>query len=277
MMRKSLCEFESPRNCLHFLSRRHAHRSIVCSLPADYESRLQGLKVLVAGATGRTGKQVVKVLQQVGVPVRALVRDTAKAVKQLPSGPGVEVVQGDVFQYSSLPAALGDANAIIVTTGASDVTDPLGPFNVDYQGTVNLVALAKQKGIKKFVLVTSIGADETFNPLNLFWGVLFWKKRAEEELQRSGLDYTIVRPGGLKDTVKDGGRPGAIVMRGPGFYGVNPLNRLAEPAGAILRKQVAEVCVAALVEADAQNKVVEIVAKEEAVEKSFTDLFKSVF
>lgn len=46
------------------------------------------------------------------------------------------------------------------------------------------------------VQVSSIGADDVLNPLNLFWGVLFWKKRAEEELQRSGLDYTIVRPGG---------------------------------------------------------------------------------
>ncbi|GAX80019.1 hypothetical protein CEUSTIGMA_g7458.t1 [Chlamydomonas eustigma] len=276
MLRKGLLTANVSHNCKLFASKRHSHKTAVCSLPADYDSRLKGLKVLVAGATGRTGKQVVEVLQQAGVPVRALVRDTTKAGKLLPSGPGVEVVQGDVFQYSSLPAALGDANAIIVTTGASDVTDPLGPFNVDYQGTVNLVALAKQKGIKKFVLVTSIGADETFNPLNLFWGVLFWKKRAEEELQRSGLDYTIVRPGGLKDSVKDGGRPGAIVMRGPGFYGVNPLNRMAEPAGAILRKQVAEVCVAALTEADAQHKVVEIVAKEEAVERSYADLFKSV-
>lgn len=45
------------------------------------------------------------------------------------------------------------------------------------------------------VLITSVGTDEPFFPLNLLWGVLFWKKRAEEELQRSGLDYTILRPG----------------------------------------------------------------------------------
>lgn len=45
------------------------------------------------------------------------------------------------------------------------------------------------------VLVTSVGTDAPFFPLNLLWGVLFWKKRAEEALQRSGLDYTIIRPG----------------------------------------------------------------------------------
>lgn len=66
---------------------------------------------------------------------------------------------------------------------------------MDYQGTVNLVTAAKEKGVKKIVLVTSIGTDEPFFPLNLLWGVLFWKKRAEEAVQRSGIEYTIVRPG----------------------------------------------------------------------------------
>lgn len=41
----------------------------------------------------------------------------------------------------------------------------------------------------------SSGADDPLFPLNLAWGVLFWKKRAEEEIQRSGMEYTIVRPG----------------------------------------------------------------------------------
>jgi hypothetical protein len=44
---------------------------------------------------------------------------------------------------------------------------------VDFSGTANLVALAKQRGLRKFVLITSIGTDDLINPLNLFWGVLF--------------------------------------------------------------------------------------------------------
>jgi len=50
------------------------------------------------------------------------------------------------------------------------------------------------------VLVTSVGTDAPFSPLNLLWGVLFWKKRAEEALQRSGLEYTIIRPGELRQS-----------------------------------------------------------------------------
>jgi uncharacterized protein YbjT (DUF2867 family) len=53
------------------------------------------------------------------------------------------------------------------------------------------------KDALQVVLVTSVGTDSPFFPLNLLWGVLFWKKRAEEALQRSGLDYTIIRPGGV--------------------------------------------------------------------------------
>ncbi len=63
------------------------------------------------------------------------------------------------------------------------------------QGTRNVLSAASRAGVKRVVFVTSIGADDVLNPLNLFWGILFWKKRAEEELQRSGIAYTIVRPG----------------------------------------------------------------------------------
>ena len=65
--------------------------------------------------------------------------------------------------------------------------------------------------------------------------VLFFKKRAEEEVQRSGITYTIVRPGGLQDTLREGQTmPGGIVMRGPDAFGFPPR---ATPGG-ILRSQV---------------------------------------
>ena len=111
-------------------------------------------------------------LAKAGVPQRALVRDTSRANQLL--GPGtstLDIVRGDVYQYASLPSAMEGCTAVICCTGARDAKDPFGPFNVDYQGTLNLIAAAKTKGVKKFVLVTSIGADDVLNPLNLFWGV----------------------------------------------------------------------------------------------------------
>ena len=125
--------------------------------------------------------------------------------------------------------------------------------------------------------ITSIGTDDFFNPLNLLWGVLFWKKRAEEELQRSGLKYTIVRPGGLRDKPKEDGKVGGkvggnIVMKGPNSYGLPP----KDPPGSILREQVADVCVNSLIESEADNKIVEIVAEEKASELTFSQLFASL-
>ena len=65
--------------------------------------------------------------------------------------------------------------------------------------------------------------------------VLFWKKRAEEAIQRSGLDYTIVRPGGLTDAPRGSEPQGYIVMGGPDTFGLPPRKR----GGSILRSQVA--------------------------------------
>ena len=64
--------------------------------------------------------------------------------------------------------------------------------------------------------------------------MLFWKKRGEEALQRSGLPYTIVRPGGLQNAPRQGQGPGGIVMAGPGTFGLPP----KRTPGSILRSQV---------------------------------------
>ena len=67
----------------------------------------QGIKVLVAGATGGVGRAVVRQLVAQGVPVRALVRDGVKAAGLLPAPrQGVETVEGDVYKFSTLPKAM---------------------------------------------------------------------------------------------------------------------------------------------------------------------------
>lgn len=234
---------------------------------------LAGLTVLVAGATGGTGKEVVKQLVDLGVPVRALVRDAAKARQELPPSDSVEIVTGDVFQYDTVERAMAGCNAVVCATGnRPSPLDPAGPFNVDYQGTQNLIGAASNAGCEAFVLVSSIGADELFFPLNLFYGVLFWKKRAEEKLQRSGLRYTVVRPGGLKNELGAGEEEGAVVMGKAGTFGLPP----KETPGSILRSQVASVCVKALREPDAANKVIEIVAKADQPPTTLAEAFASV-
>ena len=66
---------------------------------------------------------------------------------------------------------------------------------MDYEGTLNLLAAAQQAGVKHIVLISTIGTDDLFSPFNLVFGLSLFKKLAEVEVQRSGVTYTIIRPG----------------------------------------------------------------------------------
>jgi uncharacterized protein YbjT (DUF2867 family) len=218
------------------------------------------MKAFVAGATGQTGRRIVQQLVERGIPVRAMVRnlETGKAI--LPQS--VELIVGDVLQGDRLAEAIGDATVILCATGAAPSFDPTGPYSVDYVGTKNLVDAAKARGIEHFVIVTSLCVSKFFHPLNLFWLILFWKKQAEAYIEDSGLTYTIVRPGGLKN------EDNAYPIR------MSSADTLFE--GSIPRSKVAAVCVESLFSPDARNKILEIVAPEDAPAKDWAELFQSV-
>ncbi len=219
------------------------------------------MKAFVVGATGETGRRIVRVLVAKGIPVRAMVRDRQRAQEILPNV--VECVEGDVLNRDNITHAIADCTVLVCATGARPSFDPTGPYQVDYEGTKNLVDVAKVQEIQHFVLVSSLCVSRFFHPLNLFWLVLWWKKQAENYLIQSGLTYTIVRPGGLKNDDTDD-RP--LVM--------TPADTLFE--GNVPRLKVAETCVEALLNPQAQNKIVEIVAQENATAKSYSELFAGV-
>lgn len=218
------------------------------------------MKAFVAGATGETGRRIVQELIKRNIPVRAMVRNLDKAREILP--PEAELVVGDVLKPESLGAAIGDSTVVLSATGASPSLDPTGPYKVDCEGTKNLVDVAKTKGIEHFVMVSSLCVSQLFHPLNLFWLILVWKKQAEDYLQQSGLTYTIVRPGGLKNE----DNPDPVVM--------SSADTLFD--GSIPRRKVAQVCIEALSEPDARNKIVEVVASADSADKSWDQLFASV-
>ncbi len=218
------------------------------------------MKAFVAGATGQTGRRIVQELVKRQIPVRALVRDLDKAREILPSE--TQLVVGDVLKVESLTTALGDSTVLVCATGASPTFDPTAPYKVDYEGTKNLVDAAKAKGIEHFVFVSSLCVSQLFHPLNLFWLILVWKKQAEEYIQKSGLTYTIVRPGGLKNEDNSD----RVVM--------SAADTLFD--GSIPRQKVAQVCIEALFQSAARNKIVEIVAKPEATDKSWEQLFANI-
>ncbi|KAJ6792029.1 3-beta hydroxysteroid dehydrogenase/isomerase [Iris pallida] len=229
-------------------------------------------KVFVAGSTGRTGKKVVEQLLSRGFDVRAGAVDLDKAKSSLPTGPSVDIVRADVTEGPDrLAEAIGDAEAVICATGFRYSWDVFAPWKVDYFGTVNLVEACSKLGVKRFIHVSSIlvnGAamGQILNPayvvLNAFGLTLIAKLQAEQYIRRSGIDYTIIRPGGLRNDPPTGN----IVME--------PEDTLFD--GSISRDQVADVAVEALFCPESSYKVVEIVARADAPKRSIKDLFSAI-
>lgn len=221
--------------------------------------------VLVAGATGKTGSLVVAELQAQGYAVRAFVRSTAKAAERL--GPDVEAVQGDLRDPDSIAAAMDGVGAVINAAGAGGNSDDENntPERVDFEGARNLAEAAAAVGVEQYVLVSSRGATHDDHVLNrMFNNVLIWKRRGEEAVAASGVPYTIVRPGGLAD---DPGGNQAIIFE----QGDTRLENIW-----INRADVARVCVAALANEDARNKVFEIHAEDGEPQSDFAAEFASL-
>jgi uncharacterized protein YbjT (DUF2867 family) len=161
--------------------------------------------VLVIGGTRGTGLEVVKVLRTRGDDVIVLARpdSDASGAEKL----GARIVRGNAMNLPDLKAALAGSQvrAVVSTLGARTVKEP----RPDFQGNRNAIDAAKEAGVKRFVLVTVIGAGDSLPAAPWFArrflkNVINDKTQAESYLAGSGLDYTIIRPGGLLDKEAQG-------------------------------------------------------------------------
>ncbi|KAJ8762084.1 hypothetical protein K2173_006748 [Erythroxylum novogranatense] len=241
---------------------------------ARVDMRQKKKKIFVAGATGKTGKRIVEQLLAKGFQVKAGVRDLEKAKSTFTKdNPSLEFVKTDVTEGSmKLAEAIGsDSEAVICATGFRPGWDLFAPWKVDYYGTINLVEACRKLGVNRFILISSIlvnGAamGQILNPayifLNVFGLTLIAKLQAEQYIRKSGINYTIVRPGGLRNDPPTGN----LVMEAE--------DTLYE--GSISRDLVAEVAVEALLLPESSYKVVEIISRSEAPKRTYEDLFGSI-
>lgn len=205
----------------------------------------KGELVLVAGATGRTGKPAVEQLVARGYKVRAMVRDATKAKDGFPKG--VTVVVADVRDPASLKRAMRGVKYVISTIGAGGGPKPEpggGPEEIDNLGVANLAVAAKNARVKHLVLVSSAAVTKFADyPVPFMRPILAAKFKGENALRASGVPYTIVRPGGLID--EPGGKLAVHLMQGD------------KEAGRIPRADVATICVEALGRKSAMGKTFE--------------------
>ncbi|MEI8251848.1 MAG: SDR family oxidoreductase, partial [Synechococcus sp. ELA057] len=198
----------------------------------------------VSGASGKTGWRTVEEALRRGHRVRALIRPGS----QLPEGlEGAEIVRLDLDQTEALHAALQGCDALVIATGARPSVNLAGPLQVDAIGVQQQIRACKAVGLRRVVLVSSLCAGRWLHPLNLFGLILVWKRLGERWLEQSGLDWTVVRPGGLSEREQD------LEAEGIRFSGPDQ-----QESDSIPRRLVARVCLDALEDPQAIGRIVEI-------------------
>jgi len=160
------------------------------------------MKIAVFGATGGTGREVVKQALAAGHQVTALARNPASLDG---ADPGLTVIAGNVLDIEAVQQVLAGADAAVVSLGNT----ANNPDSVVSQGTgVILDAIAMQGGPRRLVVVSSIGVGDSKDQVPFAFKMLMKtvlrkamedKERQEALVKASGLDWIIVRPGGLTD------------------------------------------------------------------------------
>jgi uncharacterized protein YbjT (DUF2867 family) len=156
------------------------------------------MKVLVAGAHGKTARRLVRMLVDDGHEVRGLVRKR----EQMPDveADGAEPVLVDL-EEEKVEGGVGDAvegcDAVVFAAGAGPGSGAARKETMDYGGAAKLIEAAKKRGVRRYLMLSSMGAGNPEGGSEAMQPYLFAKARADERLVESGLDYTIIRPGGL--------------------------------------------------------------------------------
>jgi uncharacterized protein YbjT (DUF2867 family) len=213
--------------------------------------------VVIAGATGQSGIHVVKQLAAKGYQVRALVRDDAKAARA--HGDLAVWMTGDVREPSTLEAVFAGARYGVSAIGAREREGPNNFEQVDWLGNRNLIEAAKAAGVEHYVMMTSgsAGVGDWNDPqVKRFGAGRLWKAKAEEHLRQSGLSYTVVAPGGLRDY--SGGEKG-ILLKPRSQYHV----------GVISRADVAAVIVECITNASCARKTITVVNTDAAAPRAW--------
>src|SRR5215212_9833268 len=158
------------------------------------------MKVLIAGAHGKTARRLVRMLADGGHEVRGLVRKE----EQMPDveADGAEPLLVDLEEEEvegPVGRAVDGCDAVIFAAGAGPGSGATRKETMDYGGAVKLVEAAEKHGVRRYLMLSSMGAGNPEGGSEAMQPYLFAKARADERLQQSGLDYTIIRPGSLTD------------------------------------------------------------------------------
>jgi uncharacterized protein YbjT (DUF2867 family) len=212
-------------------------------------------RIAVSGASGKTGWRIVDEALERGLAVRALVRPGSQLPPALAAAEQqgrLEVIRLQLSQTQALQQALAGCDALVIATGARPSPNLAGPLQVDAFGVRDQLEACKTVGLKRVVLVSSLCAGRWLHPLNLFGLILVWKRLGERWLEESGLEWTVVRPGGLSEDDQRSEREGVVFSAAD-----------QQESNSIPRRLVARVCLEALDAPASIGRIIEVTSRAE--------------
>jgi uncharacterized protein YbjT (DUF2867 family) len=213
------------------------------------------MDVAIAGGHGKIGLQLGKLLAERGDRVRGLIRKPEQA-DDLVEG-GIEPVLCDLEGDGDVATAIHGADAVVFAAGAGPGSGVERKWTVDHGGAVRLIDVARAEDVRRYVMVSAMGAaDPPAEGGGAFGEYLRAKAKADQELEASGLEFTIFRPGSLTDDP-----PTGLVTVGNGL-----------DSGQIPRADVVAVLAAVLPAHNAVAKAFELISGETPVEEAVASL-----
>jgi uncharacterized protein YbjT (DUF2867 family) len=212
------------------------------------------MDVVVAGGHGKVGMRLLRLLADRGHRARGLIRNPAHVVEL--ANIGAEAVVCDLEALDDISGCCRGADALVFAAGAGPGSGPERKRTVDYDGAVKLIEAAKTNGIDRCVMVSALSVERPElwpDPMVPYYEA---KRDADAALMRSGLAYTIVRPGSLTDGVGTG-----LVEIGFGLEG-----------GEIPRDDVAATLLLTLDALNTYGQAFDVVSGDDPVDEAIANL-----
>jgi nucleoside-diphosphate-sugar epimerase len=192
---------------------------VACSLLLICKTYAKTQRVLVVGGTGRLGRSVVSKLLSQGIETRVLARNAGEA-RKMEKLVGATIIEGDVKNMNDILFASKDCSAIISTHGVRPTRlsqlqdlfrhpklDDSHPYCVNFLGTKRILAAMQINKVDKLVRITGALVDKNeFLPFVYLFNLLLsktikWHEATEIAIRASGVDYTVIRPTGIREKV----------------------------------------------------------------------------
>jgi uncharacterized protein YbjT (DUF2867 family) len=207
------------------------------------------MRVAIAGAHGQIAIQLIPLLAERGDTVVGLIRNPAHAEDVREAGAEPVILDLEQAEPAEIAAAIAGADAAVFAAGAGPGSGAERKLTVDRDGAIKLLEASREAGVRRYVVVSAVGAESPPDGDDVFSVYLRAKAEADEAVIASDSDWVIVRPGGLTDD------PGTGCAR----IDVTPFR------GRVARADVAAVLAALIAEPRAARRVLYVNGGEQPI------------